>query len=119
MRKVDEKAFLDFAQNKVYWYGKTRSNVDVSSVLQTILDKKPAFIEAEAREKFGFTDEDFREALKLTPPGLFWGVGAEQKWVKINIRLGITPPLPFPVMDLDREWAELRQLRGERHVSLI
>ena len=56
-----------------------------------------------AREQFGFTDEDFIRALKDTRPGLFWGVGIEQKWENINKRLGIDPPLPFPKNSI-KDW---------------
>lgn len=49
-----------------------------------------------AREQFGFTDKDFAEALKVTPPGSYWGVAPEEHWRRNNLRLGINPPLPFP-----------------------
>lgn len=69
MRKVDKKAFLEFADKEVYWYGRgNRDSVDVYDVLQTILAKKTPYDEARARELFGFTDKDFREALLKSPP---------------------------------------------------
>lgn len=68
-----------------------------------ILAKQARYVEDMAREQFGFTDEDFIRALKDTRPGLFWGVGIEQKWENINKRLGIDPPLPFPKNSI-KDW---------------
>ena len=54
-----------------------------------------------ARQVFGFTDEDFREALRQAKPGVF---RYHEEWEKWNIELGLDPPLPFPKID----WDEIR-----------
>jgi hypothetical protein len=47
-----------------------------------------------AKTVFGFTDEDFVNALKAAKPGLF--IYREQ-WEKWNKTFEIDPPLPFPI----------------------
>jgi hypothetical protein len=46
-----------------------------------------------ARQIFGFTDEDFREALRQAKAGVFM---YQEEWDSWNAELGITPALPFP-----------------------
>lgn len=111
MREIDVKAFQDFADKEIYWYDIDKTRVSIENVLQTILAKKTRYTEALAREKFGFTDEDFREALIKTPPGVFT---SREKWVRMNLRFGIDPPLPFPVWDMAKEWEELRQIKERK-----
>ena len=111
MREVNLKEFTDFAQKHVYWWGETRSNINVGAVLRLILARKSAYVENMARERFGFTDDDFCEALHDTPPGLFWGPGAEEHWDEVNVRFGIVPPLPFPKRDIEAEKRELQRMK--------
>ena len=59
-------------------------------------------MENEARRIFGFTDGDFREALKSTPPGMFLH---RERWAEVNRRFHFDPPLPFPRRDIAAEWA--------------
>lgn len=96
MRKIEIDKFREFAQKHVYWWGKERPNIDVLATLSFILAQCPPYVEKMAREQFGFTDQDFAEALKVTPPGSYWGVAPEEHWRRNNLRLGINPPLPFP-----------------------
>ena len=93
---VNKEQFAKFVDKYVYWWGGYRPDPDVDDALRFMLAKQPRYVEDMAREQFGFTDDDFIRALKDTRPGLFWGVGIEQKWENINKRLGIDPPLPFP-----------------------
>ena len=97
MLHVNQQALLEFAEKNVYWCGGERSRVDVSDVLQTILARKPRSVENEARRIFGFTDGDFREALKSTPPGMFLH---RERWAEVNRRFHFDPPLPFPRRDI-------------------
>lgn len=112
MRNIDIKEFSHFAQKHVYWWGGERDNIDVAAVLRLILARRPAYVERLARERFGLTDNDSREALRSTPPGLFWGPGAEEHWNEINARLGIVPPLPFPKRDIEAEKMELQRMKS-------
>lgn len=96
MRKIDNSEFLEFIRKYVYWWGDNRSDFDTQAVLSFILAQRPPYVEQMVRERFGFTDNDFIEALKNIQPGIFWGVGAEELWNSVNARLGINPPLPFP-----------------------
>lgn len=107
----DKEAFHDFAQNRVYWYGKSRTSVDYYNVLQTILARKTPMFEAEARQRFGVTDDDFREALKRTPPGMF---PRREKWELVNRRFGFDPPLPYPQWNLEQKRAELHELERNK-----
>ncbi|NCD09555.1 MAG: hypothetical protein EOL98_09025 [Negativicutes bacterium] len=100
---VNNERFAKFVHDNVYWWGGYRPDPDVDAALRFILAKQPRYVEDMAREQFGFTDEDFIRALKDTRPGLFWGVGIEQKWENINKRLGIDPPLPFPKNSI-KDW---------------
>ena len=96
MRKIDIDKFREFAQKHVYWWGKERPNIDILATLSFILAQCPPYVEKMAREQFGFTDQDFAEALKITPSGSYWGVAPEEHWRRNNLRLGIDLPLPFP-----------------------
>lgn len=96
MRKINNNEFCLFAQKYIYWWGNDRSDCEPLAALSFLLAQRPPYVEQMARARFGFTDEDFAEALRSTPPGIFWGVGAEEHWKRTNIRLGIIPPLPFP-----------------------
>ncbi|MGD9665977.1 MAG: hypothetical protein AB7U31_00815 [Synergistaceae bacterium] len=100
---VNKEKFAKFVYENVYWWGGYRPDPDVDAVLRFILAKRPRSVEDMAREQFGFTDEDFIRALKDTRPGLFWGVGIEQKWENINKRFGIDPPLSFPKNSI-KDW---------------
>lgn len=114
MREIDIEAFQDFAEKEIYWYEINKKRISIENIenaLQVILAKKTRYTEALAREKFGFTDEDFREALIKIPPGMFT---SREKWVRMNLRFGIDPPLPFPEWDMAKEWEELRQIIEDR-----
>ena len=47
-----------------------------------------------AKETYGLTDDDFREAFRNSPPGEFMYWSNWNKWNKI---LGFDPPLPPPM----------------------
>ena len=51
-----------------------------------------------ARQVFGFTDEDFREALRQAKPGVF---RYPKEWEQWNAKLGFIPALPFPRINWD------------------
>lgn len=87
------KELIEFAQTFVSWYGEERDQVDVDSMLVTILAKRGRNVEEMAREKFGFSNDDFRRALKKTRPGMFI---LRERWDAVNRRFGFDPPLPFP-----------------------
>lgn len=95
IREINQKELDKFATEKVYWWGKEWIDVDLYKVLVFILATNPQ-LEAEAREKFALTDDDFRHALKNAPPGVFWGPFAENRWIAVNKRFGFDPPLPMP-----------------------
>lgn len=96
MREINKDEFQEFIRKYVYWWGENRSDFNTRAVLSFILAQRPPYVEQIARDRFGFTDNDFIEALKDIQPGIFWGVGAEEHWNNVNKRLGINPPLPFP-----------------------
>ena len=100
--------FEKFVNEHVYWWGEKRPAPDVNAALRFILAKQPRYVEQIARDKFGFTDNDFKNALMDTPPGLFWGPGAKEYWYDVNRRLGITPSLPFPESTAE-DWKALAE----------
>lgn len=73
MQEINRDEFRAFVQKYVYWWGNDRSDFDVQAVLSFILAQRPAYVERMARDRFGFTDSDFIEALKNIQPGIFWG----------------------------------------------
>lgn len=115
MRKIDKEAFRDFANTEVYWYGKNdRPVVNYNDVLQTILAKNTRRVERLARERFGITDKDFQKALKETPPGMFI---SKEQWEQTNHRIGITPPLPYPQIDIQKELEELKEFKEQKRLK--
>lgn len=97
-KKIDQKKLDKFAAEKVFWWGEEWVDVALHKVLIYILATNPR-LEAEAREEFALTDEDFKHALENAPPGVFWGVRAEERWADVNKRFGIDPPLPMPTIN--------------------
>lgn len=83
----------EFARQVVWFDGPERRAIDPYALLAFIMAKSVPSAYRHARECFGFTDEDFREALRRAKPGLF--VYPEQ-WAKWNKELEIDPPLPMP-----------------------
>ncbi|MDO4953144.1 MAG: hypothetical protein Q4E34_04895 [Synergistaceae bacterium] len=108
MKKISTKEFTEFANRNVYWWCKLKT-AEVNDVLVMIMAKHTPALEKEARERFGFTDEDFRNALKTARPGIFARV---ELWEKVNQRLGINPALPFPKYDDRAEY--IRRISAEK-----
>lgn len=106
--KKNTKEFTEFANKNVYWWCEVET-ADVNDVLVMIMAKHTQALEKEARERFGFTDEDFRNALKTARPGIF---ARAELWEKVNQRLGINPPLPFPKNDYRAEY--IRRVSAEK-----
>jgi hypothetical protein len=84
----------EFAKQIVWFGGPERCVSDIAAFLAFIMAKSVPSAFEHAKMAFGFTDEDFRNALKTAKPGLF--IYPEQ-WERWNRSLGIEPPLPFPV----------------------
>ena len=106
----NENELRNFAHEHVFWWGDRWHHVDRNALLVFILAKKTTETEELARERFGFTDEDFKEALRQTPPGLFL---FPSDWEETNRRFGIIPPLPFPKISPEEELKELEELRRQ------
>lgn len=83
----------EFAKQIVWFDGPERRVTDTSDFLAFIMAKSVPSAFEHAKKAFGFTEKDFRNALKSAKPGLF--VYPEQ-WERWNQTLGIKPPLPFP-----------------------
>jgi hypothetical protein len=84
----------EFSKQIVWFDGPERRVSDTSAFLAFIMAKSVPSAYEHAKMIFGFTNEDFRNALKAAKPGLF--VYSEQ-WERWNKILGIEPSLPFPV----------------------
>lgn len=89
----------EFAAQVVWFDGPERRVLDTASFLAFIMAKSVPSAFDHAKMAFGFTDEDFKNALKSAKPGLF--VYPEQ-WERWNEALKIDPPLPFP-----KKWTDL------------
>lgn len=85
----------DFAKSVIWWSNNNDIHLDLPSqnYMLAMLLGRNGTREQEAREKYGYTDEDFREALRHAPAGSFMTL---KDWEATNRRFGIDPPLPFP-----------------------
>ena len=87
--------YYKFAK-QVVWYGCEEQRGEKYPFLAFLMGRGSRSAYEHAREAFGFTDEDFREALRQAKPGTFI---YPERWEEWNIELGINPPLPFPRKD--------------------
>ena len=55
-----------------------------------------------AKNNFGVTDDDLREAMSSAKPGVFM---FEKEWISCCKKLGIDPPLPYPRINWDDYWS--------------
>lgn len=84
--------FTEFAK-EVVWFGGIEQQGDKYPFLAFLMAKGMPEAYEHARKVFGFTDEDFRQALRQAKAGLFV---YEEEWLEWNKKLGIEPALPFP-----------------------
>lgn len=91
---------LEQFARQIVWYDSPEQRLtDIDAFLVFVMAKSVPSAYEHARAAFGFTDEDFRRALKRAKPGIFV---YPAHWLKWNQQLGITPPLPFP----ERTWKD-------------
>ena len=67
--------------------------VDMNGFLAHVMARCPEGAFRYAKKTFGLTDDDFREALRNSPPGEFIYMSNWNKWNKM---LGFDPPIPYP-----------------------
>ena len=88
----------EFAAQIVWFDGPERRVSDTADFLAFIMAKSVPSAFEHAQKAFGFTDDDFRNALRSAKPGLF---AYKDQWERWNMALQINPPLPFP-----QKWSE-------------
>ncbi|MDR2696216.1 MAG: hypothetical protein LBC79_07565 [Deltaproteobacteria bacterium] len=93
--------FQTFAKQIVWFGGEEQQGVKYP-LLAFLMARGPRSAYDHARRVFGFTDEDFREALRQAKAGVFM---YQEVWERWNTELGFVPPLPFP----KRLWLYLTQ----------
>jgi hypothetical protein len=86
--------FKELARCFVWYESPDEALANINSFLAHIMARCPESVFMYAKEHFGLTDDDFREALKYSDPGVFIYQSNWDKWNKI---LGIDPPLPPPL----------------------
>jgi len=84
--------FREFAKQVVWFGGEEQQGVKYP-FLVFLMARGTRNAYEHARREFGFTDEDFREALRQAKAGVFM---YPERWEQWNAELGITPALPFP-----------------------
>jgi len=84
--------FKTFAK-QVVWFPSEEQQGEKYPFLVLLMARGPRSAYEHARKVFGFTDEDFREALRQAKPGVFM---TEERWERWNKELGFVPPLPLP-----------------------
>ena len=84
--------FLEFAKEAIWFAGEEQQG-DKYPFLALLMARGSRQAYEHARQVFGFTDEDFREALRQAKAGVFM---YREEWERWNAELGITPALPFP-----------------------
>lgn len=87
------KDFSEFYRDVIWWGQYEPDRFNKNNFLVQLLARGSKNKIEHAKKVFGFTDDDFREALRNAPPGV---VMYEEKWRELNIKYGIDPPLPFP-----------------------
>lgn len=86
--------FAKFYEEVIWWDVYAPDKFNKNNFLVQLLARGGSKNKIEhAKKVFGFTDDDFREALHNAPPGV---VMYEDQWRELNIKYGIDPPLPFP-----------------------
>lgn len=88
--------FQEFTR-QVVWFGGVEREGEKYPFLAFLMARGPRAAYEHARQTFGFTDEDFREALRHAKAGTFI---YPDRWERWNAELGFTPALPFP----ERVW---------------
>ena len=84
--------FHQFAKQVVWFGGEEQQGVKYP-FLALLMARGTHTAYEHARQAFGFTDEDFREALRRAKAGVFM---YREQWERWNTELGFVPPLPFP-----------------------
>jgi hypothetical protein len=93
--------FQAFAKQVVWFGGEEQQGVKYP-FLAFLMGRGARAAYDHARCVFGFTDEDFREALRRAKAGVFI---YQEEWERWNTELGFVPPLPFP----KKIWLSLTQ----------
>jgi len=88
--------FYEFAK-QVVWFDGVERQGERHHFLAFLMARGPRSAYEHARQAFGFTDEDFRDALRHAKPGVFI---YPENWEAWNTELGIVPALPLP----ERVW---------------
>jgi hypothetical protein len=86
--------FKKFANYLVWNQTPDEVLADINSFLANIMARFHESTFIYAKEHFGLTDEDFRDAFRNSDPGTFIYQSNWDRWNKI---LGIDPPLPPPL----------------------
>jgi len=84
--------FKTFAK-EVVWFPSEEQQGEKYPFLVFLMARGSTNAYNHARKVFGFTDDDFREALRQAKPGVFM---YQENWEEWNAKLGLVPPLPFP-----------------------
>lgn len=87
------KDFSEFYRDVIWWGKYEPDRFNKNNFLVQLLARGAKETIEHAQNVFGFTDDDFREALRNAPAGV---VMYEEKWKELNIKYGIDPPLLFP-----------------------
>jgi hypothetical protein len=83
-----------FAKQVVWFMPADEALADTGYFLAHLMAKSTDDAYEHLRRRFPqFTDEDFVQALRNAPPGLFL---YEDEWNTWNEKFGLIPPLPFP-----------------------
>lgn len=90
---IYSKDMTKFYRTVVWWGEYDPNTFDKNAFLVQLLARSPEEVIEHARKYFGYTDEDFRDALHHAAPGI---VMYEDEWLKLNRLYCIDPPLPFP-----------------------
>jgi hypothetical protein len=89
-----ETDILLFAARFVWFTQPEKALADKDSFLAHVMARGSEKTFHHACEHFGYTKEDFIQALHAAQPGDFL---YEKTWLFWNDFLGISPPLPFPM----------------------
>lgn len=96
-KKVEELRqsveFKKFASYMVWNQAPDKALADMPAFLVHLMARCPEGACRYARDNFGLTDDDFREAFINSSPGEFIYESNWNKWCEI---LGFDPPIPYP-----------------------
>lgn len=97
IKKVEElrgsEKFRHFTARSLWNMTVDEALADMDGFLVHLMAKTPKGFFNYLKREFGFTNEDFIEALRNATPGEFI---YKENWLEWNEKLGITPPFPFP-----------------------